>query len=213
MNAIHFICVGLLLASDAGATPPSAAELISAVVRNRDAITRGDLEFDLSFGSLDQASQAVVWKPAVIKDRMVFDRRDGFYAFVERWTPGAASYGVNPMTTAESEGVEGNVTRIVVRPEMIYEYLPLPLSDGQYLAVSAFLPSTERERNPRERVLRPWNFNLIPELIIDDTFTSYESVIKTSPDYRPAAVEADLIDGEECWKVQLVTEDHRKVTV
>ena len=192
-----------LLAPDVGSIEEHAA-------RQRDAIVSGEIEYEISYGRVEPGSSEVQWRPAIYKDRMIFDRRAGLHAFLERWTPGKATYLRHGETVFQGDEAQGNLCRIIIRPDLSYEYFPIALSDGSHLPILESLISQEPQQ--LQKIFLPWNFNVIPDVAESHTYPAAESVIKTSPGSVPTVSE-DVVDGRKCWVVDYHTHDDRVVKI
>lgn len=218
MTPFRLMCLALLfltrLASIQANDAPDAQSLSSDAIRMRDEITSGELEYEVSYGDIGAEPAGIIWRAPSFKDHMRFDRRDDFFAFVERWISLPTTVVVNGEPHAQSDQTGGQISRMVIRPDRTYEYLPVPLGDGLQLAILEFLTSGEQNpRNPLQRVFSPWNFNLIPDIVDSHTYPSYEALIKTSPESTPPIVTADTIDGEKCWRINYRSDDKRDISV
>lgn len=179
--------------------------------RSRDVIKTGEISYEIGYGDGPRGSSVVSWREPILKDRVVFDRRDGLYAFLDRWTAEEPTFlrndGEPLVRRAESGGL---YRRIVLRPDRVYEYFPDALSDGSHLAIMEYM--TAKKPDQFYTVFRPWNFGLIPDIVESRDYPSFESVIKHAAAERPSVSE-DVVDGNRCWLVEYHTEDARCVKV
>ena len=208
MVPITIFIASLIMLNSSSEPDPTSVEAESA--RGRDAIVAGDLVFDVSYGSLDPSSGDLNWRDPVFKDRMVFDRKGGLRAFVERWVPHPTTFVRGDESLSQSDAGGGNLRRIIIRPDAAYEFYPIALNDGSHLPILEFKISDEPA--VRGSVFSPWNFAVIPDVIEAHRDRTFESIIKTLPD-SPPKVTAETIGGRECWLIEYHTYDERVVNV
>lgn len=191
---------------------PEPAEIQQAGLAARKMVVSGDMEFEIYDGlPLKDAPHDIDWKLNV-RDRLIFDTRPAWSAYLERWQPGEPVFLKNGEQLIQRAPGGGHRLRIVLSPIVCLQFVPDRLTGGIWFDMT----SDDPQSDPIEAkiVMHPWRFGLIPE----NFGIQYDVDIKDLGKFIAAPRQADVtIDedrelGFQCWRVSYRDDEGRTVT-
>jgi len=190
---------------------PQPEAIQQAGLDARKKIVSGDMEFEIYEGIPPKnAQQEVEWKLNV-RDRLIFDTRPGWSAYLERWQPHEPVLLKDGETLIQRAPNGGNRLRIVLSPTQCLQFVPDELTGGRRFGIT----SDDPRAKPIESkiVMHPWRFGLIPENFAMQYNIGMENLgAYIAPlEQRDVVIEEDHELGNRCWRITFRRDNGRRV--
>ncbi len=179
---------------------PLPADIQRAGLDARKKVTSGDMEFEIYDGLPPKKDPQgpIDWKLKV-RDRLIFDTRPGWSAYLERWQPGEPILLKNGETLIQRAPNGGNRKRVVLSPSLCLRYVPDQLTGGGRFGITSDDPRSDPIES--KLVMHPWRFGLIPVNFGVQYSRNFEDYIAPS-DQHDVAIEENHELGTRCWRIE-----------
>jgi len=187
---------------------PDAVTVQRQVVSARARILTGDVTYEFAFGSRPDQATEIIWHPPLSRDHIVFDARDGWRAFQERWTPTESPAIRNGKSVVRRAPGGGARERFIMRPDVCYNYYPDLLSDGSKCGISEKFPQDATWE--KLIVVDPRKFGMLPKILMD--FPRLELAEYVQPENAEnLTLTSDTLDGRAVLRVEYLREGNRTI--
>ncbi len=189
---------------------PDAATLQQQALAARKAVLTGDIRYEIASSKpRDDEAQPFEWGTPRFRDHLVFDLNEGWHAFLDRWVPFERSGIVNgvPLTMNYPEG--GSCERIIIRPDLIYQWYPGSFEDGTVVGIGEL--QTSNDLFEMQAVFHPWKFGMMPNHVDDFLRTELEAYVANVEQNNITVVE-EPFEGVNCYRVEYLSKDDVRIT-
>ncbi len=188
---------------------PEPTDIQRAGIEARKKVRSGDMEFEIYDGLPSKAApHDIDWKLNV-RDRLIFDTRPAWSAYLERWQPGEPVLLKNGEPLIQRAPNGGHRLRVVVSPTVCLQFTPDQLTGGGGFGITSDSPGSDAIEY--KLVMHPWRFGLITANFGGQYDLDFEDDI-APPDQRDITIEEDLELGSRCWKLTFRRDNGHIVT-